>query len=128
VRQILPFVLRDKLRPDRDSPFFALPENAAFRVDAVGWLRHVFDLSCEEFDRLDLDRDDPVAALADQFELGLDGLDEREVRGRLTGIERVIATQVQGGKLYGPIYDDLLKLKYLHQRYTNYLHWLGAPR
>jgi hypothetical protein len=26
VRQILPFVLRDKLRPDLDAPFFGLPE------------------------------------------------------------------------------------------------------
>ena len=128
VRQVLPFVLRDKLRPDPDAPFFALPENAALRVDAVGWLRQVFDLSCEEYDRLDLDRDDPVAALGDEFEKGLDGLEEREVRARLTRIERVIAERVAGRKLYGPIYDDLLKLKYLHQRYTNYLHWLGAPK
>ena len=29
-------------------------------------------------------------------------------------------------KLYGHLYDDLLKLKYLHQRYTNYLRWLRA--
>ena len=26
---------------------------------------------------------------------------------------------------YGPLYDELLHLKYLHQRYTNYLAWLG---
>jgi hypothetical protein len=24
----------------------------------------------------------------------------------------------------GHLYDDLLKMKYLHQRYTNYLRWL----
>ena len=30
----------------------------------------------------------------------------------------------KGRKLYGHLYDDLLKLKYLHQRYTNYLRWL----
>jgi MoxR-like ATPase len=24
------------------------------------------------------------------------------------------------------LYDDLLKLKYLHQRYTNYLRWLES--
>jgi MoxR-like ATPase len=128
VRQVLPFVLRDKLRPDRDAPFFGLPENAAYRADQIGWLRHLFDLSCEEYDRLDLDRDDPVAALGAEFEQGLDGLGESEVRARLTKIERVIGEQIEGRKLYGPIYDDLLKLKYLHQRYTNYLHWLGAHR
>ncbi|WP_447765112.1 AAA family ATPase [Sphingopyxis panaciterrae] len=126
VRQVLPFVLRDKLHPDRDAPFFALPENAAYRTDAIAWLRHLFDLSCEEYDRLDLDRDDPVRVLAEQFAAGLDGLDEREVRTRLTRIERLIGERVQGRKLYGPLYDELLHLKYLHQRYTNYLAWLGG--
>ena len=128
VRQILPFVLRDKLRPDRDAPFFGLPENAAYRSDAIAWLRHLFDLSCEEFDRLNLDRDDPVRALADEFASGLDGLGDGEVRARLTRIERLIAERVQGRKLYGPLYDELLHLKYLHQRYTNYLSWLGGGR
>ncbi len=31
-------------------------------------------------------------------------------------------------KLHGPVYDDLLKLKYLHQRYTNYRRWLDLAR
>lgn len=126
VRQVLPFVLRDKLHPDPDAPFFGLPENAACRTDAIGWLRRLFDLSAQEFDRLDLDRDDPVRALADEFASGLDGLTEREVRGRLTRIERLVAERTAGRKLYGPLYDELLQLKYLHQRYTNYLAWLGA--
>ena len=30
----------------------------------------------------------------------------------------------KGRKLYGHMYDDIVKLKYLHQRYTNYLRWL----
>lgn len=124
VRQVLPFVLRDKLRPDPDAPFFALPENAAYRTDSIGWLRHLFDSSCEEYDRLDLERDDPVRAAADEFAAGLDGLGEREVRARLTRIERLVQERTAGRKLYGPLYDELLHLKYLHQRYTNYLAWL----
>jgi MoxR-like ATPase len=126
VRQVLPFVLNDKLHPDLDAPFFALPENAALRTDRLSWLRRLFDLSCAEFDRLDLDRDDPVGALSAEFEQGLDGVSESETRKRLARIEKLVDERVKGRKLYGPIYDDLLKLKYLHQRYTNYLHWLRA--
>jgi MoxR-like ATPase len=103
VRQILPFVLNDKLHPDVDAPFFALPENAAYRVDRLSWLRHLFE-----------------------FSQGLDGLSERDVRSRLTQIERIVGEHSKGRKLYGHLYDDLLKLKYLHQRYTNYLHWLRS--
>ena len=43
---------------------------------------------------------------------------------RLVRIERILGEWSKGRKLYGNLFDDLLKLKYLHQRYTNYLHWL----
>ena len=126
LRQILPFVLHDKLQPDPDAPFFGLPENAAYRTDRLSWLRRMFDLSNDEFNRLNLDNDDPVGAMAKEFALGLDGVNERTTLSRLTRIEKLIAEQVKGRKLYGHLYDDLLKLKYLHQRYTNYLQWLRS--
>ena len=126
VRQVLPFVLRDKLHPDLDAPFFAVPEHAPYRTDRVSWLRRLFDLSNAEYLRLDLERDDPVGQMAALFAQGLEGVSERETRARLVKIEKLIATQAKGKKLYGHLYDDLLKLKYLHQRYTNYLAWLRA--
>jgi MoxR-like ATPase len=107
-----------------DAPFFDVPGNAAYRTDRVGWLRKLFDLSCVDYDRLNLDREDPLAVFGAEFKRGLDGLTEGEVRGRLVKIERLIGDWAKGRKLYGHLYDDLLKLKYLHQRYTNYLRWL----
>ena len=126
VRQVLPFVLHDKLQPDLDAPFFGLPENAAYRTDRLSWLRRLLDASNADYDRLDLDRNDPVGDFAAKFAEGLDGLSEREVLSRLSKIERQVAEQTRGRKLYGHLYDDLLKLKYLHQRYTNYLVWLRS--
>jgi len=126
VRQVLPFVLQDKLLPDLDAPFFSLPENAAYRTDRLSWLRRLFDLSNEEFNRFDLDRNDAVGDMAKEFAKGLDGLSEREVQARLTKIGRLVGECIKGRKLYGHLYDDLLKLKYLHQRYTNYLAWLRS--
>ena len=78
VRQILPFVLHDKLIQEADSPFFETPGNVVFRSDKIGWIRRLFDLSCAEYDRLDLDRDDPVAQLEAEFELGLEGVTEQK--------------------------------------------------
>jgi MoxR-like ATPase len=124
VRQILPFVLNDKLKPDLDAPFFSLPQNAMYRSDKIAWLRQLFDSSCAEFDRLDLDRNDPVGKLAAQFAQGLEGLSEKDTLRRLTEIERQVAQLAQAKKLYGPLHDDLMLLKYLHQRYQNYLHWV----
>lgn len=124
VRQILPFVLHDKLVQDSSSPFFETAEAAVFRTDRVGWIRRLFDLSCREYDRLDLDRDDPVARMEAEFERGLEDVSERDVRRRLAEIERTFKEWERGRKLYGHVFDDALKLKYLHQRYTNYLKWL----
>lgn len=124
VRQLLPFVLHDKLQPDLDSPFFDAPGNAVFRVDRVGWIRKLFDLSCAEYDRLGLDEKDPVAELDRESARGLDGLTAEETGARLVRIERLLAEWSAGRKMYGHLFDDVLKLKSLHQRYTNYLRWL----
>jgi MoxR-like ATPase len=124
VRQVLPFVLHDKLVPDLDAPFFEAPGHGALKSDRIGWLRRLFDSSAADYDRIGLDHDDPVATLSEEFKKGLEGLSEREVRARLTTIQRTISTLLAGKKLYGHLYDDLLKLKYLHQRYTNYLRWV----
>lgn len=124
IRQLLPFVLHDKLVPDPDSPFFEAPGNSVFRVDRISWIRRLFDLSCAEYDRLDRDREDPVAEFEAEFQLGLEGLPASDVKARLVKIERYLQTLSEGRKLYGHLHDDVLMLKYLHQRYTNYLNWL----
>lgn len=124
VRHVVGFVLHDRLVPDLDAPFFEAEGNAALRADRIGWIRTLFDLSCGDFDRQGLDGDDPVAAELARFEQGLDGLAEAEVRERLAAIERLLAGWAKGRRMYGTVYDDVLALKYLHQRYTNYLAWL----
>jgi MoxR-like ATPase len=123
-RQMLPFVLHDKLVQNPDSPWFEHKGHGAYRIDHVSWIRDLFDRSCREYDRLDLDRDDPVEAFTAEFERGLEGLSEKAVRERLVGIERTLKVWAKGRKLYGHLYDDILKLKYLHQRYSGYLRWL----
>ncbi len=124
VRQILPFVLRDKLQPDPDAPIFESPGMQSMRTDPVGWLRMLFDRSCADYDRIGLDKNDPVGALLTTFDQGLEGLGKSEVKSRLVDIERNLAKLAKSGKLYGHVYDDVLTLKYLHQRYSNYLRWL----
>ena len=69
--------------------------------------------------------------LIDQFRFtrrewlrGLEGVTEAEARARLVKIERLLGEWSKGRKLYGHVFDDVLNLKYLHQRYTNYLTWL----
>lgn len=126
IGQVLPFVLHDKLVPDLDSPFFDAAGNGCYRTDRLGWLRNLFVASTAEYDRLGLDQEDPVHELGEEFKKGLEGLSEQEARNRLTQIQRTIVKLTKGQKLYGHLYEDLLNLKYLHQRYTNYLRWVST--
>ncbi len=124
VRHILPFVLHDKLAQNSDSQFFEQPENAVYRYDRVSWIRKLFDLSCAEYDRAGLDKKDPVGAMLAEFGRGLDGITESQVSQVIQQIEKMINEISAGRKLYAPQFDNILTLKYLHQRYTNYLRWL----
>lgn len=124
VRHILPFVLHDKLVQNPVSPFFETPGNQVYKTDKVSWIRKLFDLSCAEYDRLGLDTKDPLFALEEEFEKGLEGVSLQECEKRMQGIEKLMMDWSKTKKLYGHQFDDILKLKYLHQRYTNYREWV----
>lgn len=124
VRHILPFVLQDRLVQNPDSVFFEQPENMIYRHDRISWIKKLFDLSCAEFDQTGLDRNDPSGKLLSEFRNGLEGLSEQDTAKRMVEIERQMKDISAGRKLYGPLLDDILTLKYLHQRYSAYLRWL----
>lgn len=124
MRQILPFVLHDKLGQNLDAAFFSSETGNAFRCDRISWIRRMIDEAFGEYDRLGRDHHDLVGDMMKEFSAGLDGLDEKTVKKRLANIEKQLKATSEERKLYGHVYDDVLTLKYLHQRYTNYLRWL----
>ena len=99
-------------------------DSASYRVDRIQWLRKLFDLSCEEYVSLNLDDHDPVDAIEATFKKGLENVSMREVDARLLVIEKQLQAWSKTKKLYGYRADDILKLKYFHQRYNNYRRWL----
>ncbi|WP_020612910.1 AAA family ATPase [Sediminispirochaeta bajacaliforniensis] len=124
VRQIIPFVLHDSLSPYLESPYFDSEENGPYRVDRITWIRKTYDLSCQEFERLKLQKHDPVEETEKLFRMGLEDLSIKEVEKRMFQIEQILKEMSKTQKLYGHMADDILKLKYFHQRYTNYRRWL----
>ena len=104
LRQILPFVLHDKLVQDAGLAVLrGAPATRLYRVDRISWIRRLFDLSCAEYDRLDLDRDDPVADAGRRVRArAWTALTEAEVRARLVKIERLLAEWAQGPQALRP--------------------------
>lgn len=124
VRNIIPFVLHDKLIQNSDAPFFEHPGNEIYRIDRISWIRKLFDSSCNEYDRQGFDKNDPLIELEEKFNKGLEGVSEKETKAQMVFIERKLEEISKGRKIQSFMYDDILMLKYYHQRYTNYLKWL----
>nr|MDO8111616.1 MoxR family ATPase [Candidatus Sigynarchaeota archaeon] len=122
LRQILPWLLREKLFPNLESPVFM--SNPMFATDRIAWIRKLWDLSMALYDEINWDNADPLTPIEQEFEQGLDGLTEAEVNKRLAAIENAITKLSKESKLLSYVYDTVLKLKYYHQRYGNYLKWL----
>lgn len=124
LRQIIPWILHEKLIPNNFSPFFDVLENNIYRIDKIAWIKNAFDMAMKEFERLDLDHNDPLLEIEQEFELGLEDLTETQVKKRLIKIEKVIKEYSNSSKLISYVYEDLVKLKYYYMRYQNYLSWL----
>ncbi|EZP28043.1 AAA family ATPase [Microbacterium oleivorans] len=123
VAAILPFVLRGKLLPNPTHPRFDVGAERELATDVSSWLSDMFAESCRQFDALGRGQHDPVRALLADLDRGLDGVSAIDASRRLTEIEARIRAIAATGKLYGRDFDDLVTLKYLHQRYTAYVRW-----
>lgn len=126
VAAVLPFVLRGKLQPNPLHPRFEADDDRELALDTVSWLRDLFTSSVRQYTALGLAHDDPVGDLLAELDGGLDGVSAAQATSRLTAVESAIAAVAATGKLYGRHYDDLLALKYLHQRYRSYRQWLDS--
>ncbi|MHA1683631.1 MAG: ATPase [Promethearchaeota archaeon] len=122
LRQIIPWLLREKLKPNKESPIFEM--NPVLFTDRIKWIRGMWDTAMELFEQLDLDNSDPLEEIEIEFNKGLDGLTVTEVNKRLSKIENVIRKYSKDSKLYAYVYDNILKLKYFYMRYQNFLKWL----
>lgn len=124
IRQVLPFVLHEKLTANRRGDFFTDDRHRVYLHDKVAWIRQMWDLAMAQYDRADRDRNDPGRALLAELEAGLEGVGRAEVEARLGRVEKAIAALCAGGELSAPVFEDLVRLKYVFLRYQNYQRWL----
>ncbi len=125
VRQILPWVLHEKLTPNARSPFFEGKGLRALLNDRVAWIRHMFDMATESYARHEPLRL-KVRKERELLDAGLQGVDLKTAEkriGTLTAMMKETATKVE---LSGAVYEDLIHLKSMVSRYQNYATWLRS--
>jgi hypothetical protein len=122
VRQILPWVLHEKLVPNTRSAFFDAAGNRTLLRDRVAWIRHLFDAGIRQYGRHKPLRDE-VMGIRDELDRGLAGVDAATTRSRMRVIAGLIAKTMKHSELSGPVYEDLIHLKSMYSRYSNYAQW-----
>jgi MoxR-like ATPase len=120
VRQLLPWVLHDRLPPNPQSAFFQKAENQVFLTDRVGWIRQLFDRAVTQHAAYAPVRK-PTLELRVLVESGLGHAATAEVRRRQglvkARVDEVLARQERNG----PVHEDLVLLKGLYARCQNEL-------
>jgi MoxR-like ATPase len=127
VRQILPWILHDKLKPNAASPFFQRPENQPLASDRATWIREMFDQAQRQLAAYAHIRP-PVAQMRAELEQGVDGLARGDIEKRLRAIEEAIESTMNRAELNGPVYEDLIVLKSLHVHYRRALEAQGQAQ
>ena len=114
VRQIVPWVLFDRLRQNPQAEFFQKVENKQFTTDRVSWIQQLFDQASQQHAAYRPVRE-PILALAQQAEQA-DSMSYIENRQLQFTIEQITTRLLAQNELNGPVYDDLLRLKSMHSR------------
>ena len=117
LRQILPWALFEKLKLNPQSAFFQKLENKVFLTDRVSWIRQLFDRAIQQHGAYEPVRR-PLLLLEER---AVDARAARAcgARGRLRVIRAAMTDLLQHHELNGPVYEDLVRLKHLHNRYMH---------
>jgi MoxR-like ATPase len=107
LRQIVPWVLFEKLKVNPQSAFFQKLENKVFMTDRVSWIRQLFDRAMQQQAAYQATRK-PLVVLQQRA----DG----ESRHELAAVQKAIEDLLSKNELNGPVYEDLLRLKSIYSR------------
>ncbi|MEZ6129818.1 MAG: MoxR family ATPase [Planctomycetaceae bacterium] len=114
LRQLIPWLLFDKVRVNLQSQFFQKAENKVFLTDRAGWLRQMFDRALQQYAAYA-----PVRRPVIQLEQELahpETLGSSELQRKLTEVSTLMKSLVERHELNGPVHDDLLRLKILYSQ------------
>ncbi|MCA8989098.1 MAG: AAA family ATPase, partial [Planctomycetaceae bacterium] len=112
LRQLIPWLLFDKLRVNRQSQFFDKAEHKVYLADRAGWLRQMFDMAIQQHASYA-----PVRKPLRQLEASLrapETLETQLLKKQLKLLTGQIKSLMEKHELNGPVHEDLLRLKMLY--------------
>jgi MoxR-like ATPase len=110
IKQVLPWVLFDKLRPNLQSPFFEKDDHRVLLHDRASWLAALFELGVAQHASYGPVREQVERALAEA------GDGRVALPRRLAALERQLARLAEECELNAAVHADLLRLRQAHAR------------
>lgn len=117
IRQILPWVLHEKLKSNPQSDFFQKMENQVYQTDKVSWIRQLFDHSLKQRVAYQAQRQAII-----ELQTNIDGLPQQELKQALQMIQQQMEKLVTKHELNAPVHNDLVLLKHLYVQCCNKLY------
>jgi MoxR-like ATPase len=108
VRQMLPWVLFDKLRPNLQSPFFEKDENRVLLIDRATWIQTLLDIGIQQYAAYREIREQVNKTLVQA------GDSSMPLPRRVAAIERQLAKLVDECELNAAIHADVIRLRKVH--------------
>jgi MoxR-like ATPase len=108
VRQVLPWVLFEKLRPNLQSPFFEKDENRVLLTDRATWVQKLFDFGVQQYAAYGVIREQVNKAMAEAGDQSV------PVPRRIAAVERQLGRLVDECELNAAVHADMIKLRGVH--------------
>lgn len=108
VRQMLPWVLSGKLRPNLQSPFFEKDEHRIYLIDRAAWIQTLFDLGLQQFAAYRPIREKVDAAAQEALD------NSAPLARRLAAVERQLGALADECELNAPVHADIVRLSQIH--------------
>lgn len=114
LRQLVPWLLFEKLKVNPQSQFFQKSENKVYLTDRAAWIRQMFDRALQQHASYL-----PVRTPILQFESDLEqaeSLQASVLQRHQKDISKQLKLMLDQHELNGPIHEDLIRLKMLYAR------------
>ncbi len=115
LRQVVPWVLFDKLKINPQSQFFQKLENKVLITDRVSWIRQLFDRAMQQQAAYHGVRT-PMLLLQQQTDERTGQASNGQSKQDLAAVQMAIEDLLSKNELNGPVYEDLLRLKGIYAR------------
>jgi hypothetical protein len=125
VRQIVPWVLHEKLKPNTRSEFFSEISNENLLMDRVAWIRKMMDRASVQYESV-IGLRTKVLKIRQKLDKGLDGVSLKDSKNAQQEILSLMTELLQKHEFSGFNYEMLQLLKAFHSRYKNYSVWLNT--